>query len=63
MKKCNRLISHLAFPIDYLIISINRPTTNSKHFKIEFIKQKFSEELKDFSVFVINNDQNFVFVY
>ena len=28
MKKCNRLISHLAFPIDYSIISINSPTTN-----------------------------------
>ena len=27
MKKCIRLISHLAFPIDYSIISINRPTT------------------------------------
>ena len=27
MKKCNRLISHLAFPIDYSIISTNRPTT------------------------------------
>ena len=28
MKKCNRLISHLAFPINYSIISIlNRPTT------------------------------------
>ena len=23
MKKCNRLINHLAFPINYLIISIN----------------------------------------
>ena len=28
MKKYNRLISHLAFPIEYSIISINRPTTN-----------------------------------
>ena len=29
MKKCNRLTSHLAFPIDYSIISINRPTTTT----------------------------------
>ena len=28
MKKGNRLISHLAFLIDYSIISINRPTTS-----------------------------------
>ena len=27
MKKCNQFISHLAFPIDYSIISINRSTT------------------------------------
>ena len=25
-KKCNRLISHLAFPINDSIISVNRPT-------------------------------------
>ena len=31
MKKCNRLISHLAFLIDYSIISINRPTTNANN--------------------------------
>ena len=28
MKKCNGFISYLPFPIDYSIISINRPTTN-----------------------------------
>ena len=29
MKKCNRIISNLAFPIDYSIILINLPTTSS----------------------------------
>ena len=29
MEKYNRLIRHLAFLIDYSIISINRPTTSN----------------------------------
>ena len=37
MKKCSRLISHLAFPIHYSIISINCPTTNSYIISINMV--------------------------
>ena len=35
MENRNRLISHLAFPIDFSIISINRPTTSYNHILLQ----------------------------
>ena len=49
MKKCNQFISHLAFPINYLIISIlNRLTTSFKSYE-EMIAKDTNDILNDIS--------------